>query len=74
MSAGNFMPLRPGQQKQTRNKITLLDIWDEYTANILLDTNDKISNIKSELPDWVLQNDKFYNRSHSLKCDRSSNT
>lgn len=51
MSAGNFMPLRPGQQKQTRNKITLLDIWDEYTADILLDTNDKISNIKSELPD-----------------------
>lgn len=51
MSAGNFMSLRPGQQKQTRNKITLLDIWDEYTADILLDTNDKISNIKSELPD-----------------------
>ena len=64
VNAANVMPLRPGPQKRARNKLSPLDIWRQFFSNeniaeVLLYTNNKISNVRSELPDESLRNDKY---------------
>ena len=63
-NGANVMLQRPGPQKRARNKLTPLDIWrqfftDKIVADILLYTNNKISNIRSELPNEIWQNGKY---------------
>ena len=64
VNAANFMLQRSGPQKRARNKLTPLDIWRQFFSNkiatdISLYTNNRISDIKSELPDEILQNDEY---------------
>ena len=63
VNAEKVMPVTPGSQKRARSKLMPLDIWrqfftNEIIADILLYINNKLSNIRSELPDEILQNGK----------------
>ena len=64
VNAAKIMPLRPGSQKRAPNRLRPFDIWRQFFTNdiiadILLYTNNKISNIRSELPGEILQNGKY---------------